>query len=290
MPTHLVEYIKKIAWLILLAAPLYVGGTFFLDGRDAEFVVAIGSAFLIAAIFAVIVEPFAHARFAKNIASELLWFERSPFAPESHRAQVQAMMAQRTFYRSVSWTCTFEDDPELPDILELTIEVRTEAVSYEADGFQPSGERFVLASSDGRLSDYLKYAFSGDGIAIHLSHDDGRDIRNYVERHEDGSVVFNEVGAFNDLAEQRRVPSGQSFIIERSVRIYRHRRGFFPMINLSNVDRSSFFIKGSAASRLRFTHLNALTGKATELAGNRMIASSGLGAESMVILSWAPLN
>ena len=288
LPHHALTFAIRLGWLGLFTVLAFLLASV-TEGAWHETIGAIAEALLVATVVSLVVEPFAHARFATHIAEEVLWAQSSPDAPAGHRAQVQALMNQRVFYQTVNWDFEFSPDPKREDLVQLTIKVATNAITYAPEGYRPEGTRYLLASSDGRQSEYLEYLFSaGPGLNVHLTPDRGRDIGPYIEPRADGGIIFDEGHAFSSRIPTRAVRAGDTFSITRCVRVFRHRRGFFPLANLHSVEEANVFIHGPVADSLRFRCLDAVTGDVVEVTPNRSDALHSLSAGSMIIVSWAP--
>lgn len=300
---HLFSYRTALLALFLLSIELILWGTarkhiftFPNLNKDdtAKLVVAIGEAFLVALVLALVVDPYVKKRLMREGGYDLFWAAYSPDAPPELRQGLVALLKLRQYYRNVIITIEMEwKDASLRDALKLKICVVSCGVNLERRGFKPASKKWVLSSPHGGESSYDLWGLSVPSVGQHivLTKDDferAMDGGPIAERAEDGTLFICE----ERMQIEFSIPFEAEFVTERRATVFRAADDAFPIVHPGPALVGELRVVGSAEPDLNYDafHAGLLPGTADWKAlpnGGRVFPFGSMTFPGQVtMLSW----
>jgi hypothetical protein len=261
----------------------------------------VANAVVVSLLLTVSADRYLRRRFFLEATGELLWALLSDDAPREHRAAVEAIAREKTIYRSTEWDIRI--DPIRADIgapVRLTISVVTQGMCHQFGGYRPSGKRYLLASTTGYESEYLRYRLDGEWrgeprqqpvlVSAEMDGDDNIGaISRYVTK-EDGHILVDEDQIAEAFFGDATLRSDAPFRIERQTRIVRQDRGFLPLVTVHPSIRSSIVVKTPREVPFEITVMEAISGEVRPLQPGVAATSGYSGPGSTMILRWRRLD
>jgi hypothetical protein len=250
------------------ASARYAGGVFFLlalgvlgELAGAKYlgpntiphnlVQGFSDAFLVTSVLAILVDPYLKRRMQHESGWSALFGYLNPNAPEGLREALKDLAVCQRYYTNAAWTLSFAWHDEAKKVLAVTMEVTYTGINIDLKAYRPSAKPWVLASTDGHQSEYLRYALNCPG---HIQPVDvrGDDLEPHTIYQDDGSVCI-DIGR---LARGRAIPPGAHFNIVQTARMYRHANGYVPLQHDRYIEKLPLTLTGPALKDLdvRVTH------------------------------------
>jgi hypothetical protein len=230
-----------------LAGPKYLGP----DTVPNSLIQGFSGAFLVTGVLAVLVDPYLKRRMQHESGWSALFGYLNPNAPAGLREALKDLAVCERFYTNAAWTLTFAWHDESKKILAVTMQVTYTGINIDLKPFRPKGKPWVLASTDGYQSEYLRYSLSCPG---HIDPVDIREdeLRPYTVVQDDGAIYIDTAR----LAPGRVIPSGANFDVVQCARMYRHASGYVPLQHDRYIEKLPLTLTGPALKDLdvRVTH------------------------------------
>jgi hypothetical protein len=206
---------------------------------------AFSEAALVSSVLAILVDPYLKRRLQSDSGWGALFGYLNPTAPKELREAIQELAACKRYYTKASWTVSFSWYDQEKTILAITLEVVRTGYNIGPEPYRPNGRPWVLASTHGYQTEYLRYALSCPG---HITTIDcaGADLQSYVVVQSDGSVYLEE----SRLVQGRAVPPKALFESINRTRMYRHAAGYIPLHYENFFERLTFTLSGPALNDL----------------------------------------
>lgn len=206
---------------------------------------ALSEAALVSGVLAMLVDPYLKRRLQTDSGWGALFGYLNPRAPRQLREAIQELATCKRYYTKAAWTISFawHDRPEA--ILAITMEVVRTGYNVGPEPYRPNGRPWVLASTHGYQTEYLRYALSCPGhiTTIDLS---GVALQPYVRTHDDRSVYLEEA----HIVHGRAIPLDARFESTNCARMYRHAAGYLPLHYETFIESLTFTVTGPALADL----------------------------------------
>jgi hypothetical protein len=204
----------------------YLGHVFIVnDSIGYTIILGLSEALLISGILALAVDPYLKKRIQDESGWNAVFTYLNPKAPKSLREEIQELTTFVRYHKKTLWSAHFEwlESAE-KKILSVTLEARNTGIVLGSESYEPSGKPWVLASTSGHKSEYLRYALS---CPDHFEWVDlaGPALQAYVVEQSDNSIYLDEAA----VVAGRSVPSGCSYENTRKTRMYRQPVGYIPL-------------------------------------------------------------
>lgn len=221
-----VRYVAGVVVLLGLGAyGEFYGHTHYEDGSTAKSVIlGLSEAFLISGILTLLVDPFLKRRIQDEAAWSGIFGFLNEKAPRGLRKALRELAVCKVYFTKTTWNLCFEWDNVLPDVLSVTIDVRSTGENISREKHKLDAHLWVLASTTGRESEYLRYGVScpGEFDAIDALHPK---LAQYITTQNDGSLVLDEAG----VTDGAFIPPQKKFELTKTARMYRNKNGYVPL-------------------------------------------------------------
>jgi hypothetical protein len=221
------------------------------DTAPRSLVQGFADAFLVTSVLAVLVDPYLKRRMQHESGFHALFGYLNPNAPEGLREALKDLATTQRYYTNASWMLTFAWHNEEKKILAVTMEVTYTGINIDMKAYRPTAKPWVLASTDGYQSEYLRYSLSCPGHIEPVDVRDG-DLEPFTVVQDDGSIYIDTAR----LAPGRAIPAGAHFNVTQRIRMYRHATGYVPLQHDRYIEKIRLSLSGSALKDLdvRVTH------------------------------------
>jgi hypothetical protein len=221
------------------------------DSVPRSLVQGFGDAFLVTGVLAILVDPYLKRRMQQESGWSAVFGYLSPNAPEGLREAMKELAVCQRYYTKAAWKITFEWHDEVRRILAVTMEVTYTGINIDLKPYRPHGKPWVLASTDGYQSEYVRYSLNCPGY-IEPVDVRGEELRRHTVIQDDGSIYIEPA----KLARGRLIPPGARFDVVRCARMYRHVSGYVPLQHDRYIERVPLSLAGGALKDLdvRVTH------------------------------------
>ncbi|MFC4859456.1 hypothetical protein [Actinophytocola glycyrrhizae] len=219
-------YVGGVSLLFLAGVGAEVLGHLLFDERSFWYALltGLGEALLISAILATLVDPF----LKRKMQVESVWtgifalMKNEP--PDGLQEAIKDLAKVKIYYPSTTWTLTFEWADDDHEILKLTLDVRSVGRNISRQPYMLTRKAWILASTTGYTSEYLRYAVSCPDEIEAIDADSGI-LQRHITSLEDGSITVDEAG----LSKGQSISPGKSFETIKVARMYRHSTGYIPL-------------------------------------------------------------
>jgi hypothetical protein len=216
-----------------------------------DFIHSLSEAFLVSGILAIFVDPYLKRQLEGDSMWSAVFAYLNPKAPGSLRRALQELAACKRYYPTIVCSAHFAWANPEETVLAVTMDMYETGISLEREPYKPGGRPWVLASTDGWRSDYLRYSLS---CPSHIRYLDvsGADLERFITREDDGSITLDQAR----IVDGREIPSGIHFERHFQVRMYRHVRGYVPFTHNDFVEKLTISLSGPALRDIdvRVTH------------------------------------
>ncbi len=171
---------------------------------------SIAEAALISLVVALAVEPTLRARFYEETRDDLLWGLYNPDAPEEYRETLHHLARTKHFRRDVRWTIFFEWEDVQHKVLKIDLQVRSDGITYDKDGYIPRTRRWVNSSCGDYDSDILEWSLFVPAVAEWSDKNSfvGAQAAPFITPEQDGSRVLDEEA----ISGSRRIPARTPYV------------------------------------------------------------------------------
>lgn len=185
---------------------------------------SLGEAFLVSAILASIVDPFLKRRLQMDSGWDAVFGYLNPNAPVELRAALQELAVCKQYLKQVRWTANFTWHNDERTILCVVLEARNVGLNVDRVPYRPRGRLWVLASTAGYRTDYLRYSLSCPGH-IETVEMAENELQAFIVRESDGSIYLDE----QRLVGDRAIPTNVPFENLKRARMHRQSFGYVPL-------------------------------------------------------------
>jgi hypothetical protein len=198
-------------------------------------------AFLVTSVLAILVDPYLKRRMQHESGWGALFGFLNPNAPEGLREALKDLAICERYYTNASWVLTFAWHDEAQKILAVTMEVTYTGINIDLKPYRPKAKPWVLASTDGCQSEYLRYSLNCPG---HIQPVDvrGDELQPFTILQDDGSICIDT----GRLAAGRAIPPGAHFNVVQCARMYRHASGYVPLQHDRYIEKVNLTLAGPA--------------------------------------------
>jgi hypothetical protein len=234
--------------LILLAfgiVSVWTAQTHLQAGTPRILLQAFGEAALVSSVLAILVDPYLKRRLQDESGWGALFGYLNPRAPKELREAIQELAACKRYYTKADWSLYFAWQDREKAVLAITLEVTRTGYNIGPEPYKPNGRPWVLASTHGYQTEYLRYTLSCPG---HITTLDVREaeLRPYVVIQDDHSVYLEE----GRLVRNRAIPPDVRFESINRARMYRHAAGYVPLHYENFFESLTFTLDGPALDDL----------------------------------------
>jgi len=201
----------------------------------ARLALAVSESFLVALILAVAVDPYLKVtgfrETAEQISESFFWESVSPYCPVEYRERIKELASSPVFASSNLTTVEFTWVPQYHlRILQVTITRDSTLRNTSADLYAPDRHLWVLGSTPGFESKYLSWRFVDEAQDFNetLELDE---LSPYVNLREDGALVIDESDLMRHFRSPPEVIPNAVFSTQQKGRMYRHARGYLPIVH-----------------------------------------------------------
>lgn len=255
--SQLTDASARYAWGVFFLLALGITGElagakyFAPDTVPRSLVQGFSDAFLVTGVLAILVDPYLKRRMQHESGWSALFGFLNPNAPEGLREALMDLAICERYYTKAAWVLTFSWHNEAERILAVTMEVTYTGINLDLKAYRPKAKPWVLASTDGLQSEYLRYSLSCPG---HIQPVDvrGDDLEPFTAQQDDGSICIDT----GRLAAGRAIPTGERFDVVQCARMYRHASGYVPLQHDRYIERVNLTLGGPALKDLdvRISH------------------------------------
>lgn len=255
--SRLTDASARYGWGVFLLLVLGVAGEILgakflrIDTASRSLTQDLSEAFLITSVLAILVDPYLKRRMQRESGWSALFGYLNPSAPASLRDAMKDLAVCQRYYTKAAWKISFEWHDQNMKILSVTLEVTYTGVNIDRDSYHPRNRPWVLASTDGYHSEYLRYSLNCPG---HIEPVDvrGDALKEYTVVQDDGSTYIDVAR----LASGRVIPPGAQFDVVHCARMYRHAPGYVPLQHDRYIESVPMTLNGPALADLdvRITH------------------------------------
>lgn len=203
---------------------------------------------LVSGVLAILVDPYLKRRLQDDSGWTALFGYLNPRASRELREAIQELAACKRYYTKASWHISFAWADEANTILAITLEVVRTGYNIDLEPYRPNGRPWVLASTPGYQTQYLRYSLSCPG---HITMVDfrGAALQAFVKTQDDHSLVLDERGLLKGRGIA--IPPDARFESINRTRMYRHMSGFVPLHYETFIESLTFALSGQALNDLR---------------------------------------
>lgn len=273
--------------LLLLAGGLAaeVFGHLLLDETSFWYALTtgIGEAFLISAILATLVDPFLKRRMQTESAWSGIFSFLNSQAPEGLREAIRDLAECKVYYSRTTWTLAFEWFDKAEGILAVTIDIRSTGRNISKEPYKLNRKAWLLASTTGYQSKYLRYAVSCPGkiTSIDATTDE---LKDHITIQDDGSLTVDEAS----LSAGQAIPPGSTFEMIKRACMYRHQNGYIPLHHGKFGENVEIKLTGSAIADIDIRVAHPMFDGHSILTERRRPAASEPAADSAKFLRVTP--
>jgi hypothetical protein len=208
-------------------------------------VLGLSEALVISGLLALIVDPYLKKRIQDESGWNAVFGYLNPHAPSGLRDAIQELATCRQYHKRTHWSAAFAWNDADKAILTVTLEVRNTGIVLDPEPYKPAGRLWVLASTSGYQSEYLRYSLScpDNFDSIDLS---GEELQQYVVVLDDRSIYVDEERA----VDGREIPPNVSYENLKKARMYRQPIGYIPLHHGIFGEHLSIELKGPALADL----------------------------------------
>jgi len=206
---------------------------------------AFSEAALVSSVLAILVDPYLKRRLQDESGWIALFGYLNPRAPKELRQAIQELAACNRYYTKAEWSISFAWHDRPNAVLAITLEVTRTGYNIGPEPYKPNGRPWVLASTHGYQTEYLRYALSCPG---HITPVDvsGTELAPYLVIQDDHSVYLDE----SRLVRNQAIPPDVRFESINQTRMYRHAAGYVPLHYENFFESLTFTIGGPALEDL----------------------------------------
>lgn len=232
---------RRIGSWLKNATVRYVGGVFILlifgasgiglshsyfesNSFQYALIAGISEALIVSALLAAIVDPYLKRRMQSESAWDGMFGFLNNKAPIELKEALRELAESKVFLTQTVWKLTFDWCDRAAGIIMLTIEVQSTCQNIGRAPHKLEGEGWILASTTGYESRYLRYAVSCPG-EIRAVDATGETLAKHTIVKDDGSVSVDEAG----ICGNQSIPAGKPFDTVKKARMYRHMNGYVPL-------------------------------------------------------------
>ena len=206
---------------------------------------AFAEAALVSSVLAILVDPYLKRRLQDESGWVALFGYLNPRAPKELRQAIQELATCNRYYTKAEWSISFAWQDRQNAVLAITLEVTRTGHNIGPEPYKPNGRPWVLASTHGHQTEYLRYALSCPGHITTLDVS-GVALQPYVVIQDDHSVYLDEAR----LARGRVIPPDARFESINQTRMYRHAAGYVPLHYENFFESLTFTLAGPALDDL----------------------------------------
>ena len=210
---------------------------------------ALGDALVIATILALLVDPVAQIRFARQWGRDMFWAIFNPRAPDRFRDALKDLTAPKGYFRLCTYRFTMDWAQDSDDVLNVRLDLTLEATVLDPAGFNPNIVVRSLMCHDGSPSRYVRWAFRGEEVQPGEFDESELNVHGIQEQSPSGHTDLYQ----ERLPYKASVPEGKTYVIERTVLMSRWKWDFMPFWQGNVVLEQLVILRGDAISDLEFS-------------------------------------
>src|SRR6266702_3027596 len=207
---------------------------------------ALGDALVIAAVLALLVDPVAQIRFARQWGRDIFWAIFNPKAPDKFRDALKDLAAPKGYFRVCTYRFTMDWAHGSNDVLNVRLDLTVEATVLDPAGFNPSIVVRALMCHDGSPSRYVHWAFRGEDVQAGEFDESELKADGVQEQAPSGHTNLHQ----EHLNYKDSVPQGKTYVVDRTVLMTRWKWDYMPFWQGNVVLEQLVIVRGDAVSDL----------------------------------------
>jgi len=216
-------------------------------GAYRQLMSSLGDALIVAAVLAILVDPFVQHQFASEWGRDLYWAIFSPNAPQDFRDGLQALAAPIAFISRCQYALTFSYPADgRKGIYELDWRIMLRGEVLDRRGYRLADRVFVVPRHDGTPTNYTLWRFDGDH-SDPIFHDEGElKAMGALSVDLSGRTVLDQA----KITDIERVPFQKTYFSERHLLTSRWAADYIPLFQPRIVLHQVIVITGAPVSEL----------------------------------------
>jgi hypothetical protein len=210
---------------------------------------ALGDALVIATVLALLVDPVAQIRFARQWGRDVFWAIFNPRAPDRFRDALKDLAAPKGYFRVCTYRFTMDWVPGSDDVLNVRLDLTVEATVLDPAGFSPSIVVRALMCHDGSPARYVHWAFRGEDVQSGEFDESELKADGIQEQSPSGHTNLYQA----HLNFKGLVPQGKTYVVDRTVLMTRWKYDYLPFWQGNVVLEQLVIVRGDAVSDLNFS-------------------------------------
>jgi hypothetical protein len=201
----------------------------------ARLALAVSESLLVALVLAIAIDPYLKVtgfrETAQQISESFFWESVSPYCPVEYRDRIKELASSPIFASSNLTTVEFAWAPDhYLRILQVTITRDSLLRNTSAHPYSPNRHLWVLGSTPGFESQYLLWRLVDEAQDFNETLERG-ELMPYVSLREDDALVLNESELMRHFHKPPVIYSNAVFSTQQKGRMYRHARGYLPIVH-----------------------------------------------------------
>jgi hypothetical protein len=211
-------------------------------------VLSFSEAALLAALLAIIVDPYLKRRLQQESGWGAIFAFLNPKAPSELKEAIQELADCKRYNTTTRWIIEFTWHDEDKTILAVTLQSENTGINLDHSPYRPAAQPWVLASTRGYQTKFLRYSLSCPG---HIPPVDvrGDELSPYVVTENNLSIFLDE----GRIVGRRRIPPDATFEKVVCTLMYRHSVGYIPLQHGMFAEDLTVELKGSALAEVDVT-------------------------------------
>jgi hypothetical protein len=210
---------------------------------------ALGDALVIATVLALLVDPVAQIRFARQWGRDIFWAIFNPRAPDRFRDALKDLAAPKGYFRVCTYRFTMDWAQGSDDVLNVRLDLTVEATVLDPAGFNPSIVVRALMCHDGSPSRYVHWAFRGEDVQSGEFDESELKADGIQEQAPSGHTNLHQA----HLNYKGLVPQGKTYVVDRTILMTRWKCDYMPFWQGNVVLEQLVIVRGNAVSDLSFS-------------------------------------
>jgi len=207
---------------------------------------ALGDALVIATVLALLVDPVAQIRFARQWGRDVFWAIFNPRAPDKFRDALKDLAAPKGYFRMCTYSFTMDWADASRDVLDVSLHVTVEATVLDPAGFNPCTVVRALMCHDGRSSRYVHWAFRGEEVQSAEFDESELSAHGIQIQSSSGHTDFHQ----ERLKYKGVVPQGKTYVVDRTALMTRSKFDYLPVYQSNVALEQLVIVRGTAVPDL----------------------------------------
>lgn len=187
-------------------------------------VLGFSEAALLAALLAIIVDPYLKRRLQQESGWGGIFAFLNPKAPSELKEAIQELADCKRYNTKTKWSLGFAWHDDNKTILAVTLQSENTCINLARSPYRPAAHPWALASTRGYQTKYLHYSLSCPG---HIAPIDlrGTELDQHVVTQDNLSISLDE----RRIVGRRAIPPDVAFDNVLCALMYRHSVGYIPL-------------------------------------------------------------